>query len=356
MRIVVHEFVSGGGLAGREVPASLAREGSAMHAALIADLAALGRHRIVTTADSRFPFPRPSGVEVVTLSPSAKSRAEQLDTLLGSADAAWFVAPETGGCLAGLVARAERQGTAVLGSGSAAIRRASDKGTIPGRLIRRGIRYPRTHVLRPGADWNEWKSAARALGYPVVVKPRRGAGCSGVYLARDARALRRGVAMARRASGRGSLLLQRFVDGVPVSVSLLAAGPRALPLTVNGQSLSTSGSFHYHGGTTPLDHPAAGRATEAALRTCKAFGGLRGYVGVDMVLTASEAIVIEVNPRLTTAYLGVRTAVEGNVAALALDAWAGTLPDSVALRQRVSFTSSGGILSSVPIEDPGCVQ
>ena len=41
MRILVHEFVSGGGLAGRPVPASLAREGAAMLTALVADLAAI---------------------------------------------------------------------------------------------------------------------------------------------------------------------------------------------------------------------------------------------------------------------------------------------------------------------------
>ena len=55
MRILVHEFVSGGGFAGRDVPASLAREGAAMRTALVSDLAAIGRHQIVTTADPRFP-------------------------------------------------------------------------------------------------------------------------------------------------------------------------------------------------------------------------------------------------------------------------------------------------------------
>ena len=54
MRILVHEFASGGGLAGRDVPASLGREGSAMLTALVADLAAIGCHEIVTTADPRF--------------------------------------------------------------------------------------------------------------------------------------------------------------------------------------------------------------------------------------------------------------------------------------------------------------
>jgi hypothetical protein len=56
VRILVHEFFSGGGLAGRDVPASLGREGSAMLTALVADLAALDGHHIVTTMDPRFPL------------------------------------------------------------------------------------------------------------------------------------------------------------------------------------------------------------------------------------------------------------------------------------------------------------
>ena len=95
MRILVHEFVSGGGLAGRDVPASLGREASAMLTALVSDLAAIRCHEIVTTADARFPHAMPPGVEVVTLPTSRKVRESMLDGLMASADAVWLVAPET---------------------------------------------------------------------------------------------------------------------------------------------------------------------------------------------------------------------------------------------------------------------
>jgi len=190
--------------------------------------------------------------------------------------------------------------------------------------------------------------AARGVGYPVVVKPTRGAGCHGVCLARDARELRRAVDMAGRANGRGPLLLQRYVPGVAASVSLLADGGRAVALTVNAQWVRASRPFAYRGGTTPLDHPLAGRAVEAALRACRALPGLRGYVGVDVVLTDSEAVVIEVNPRLTTSYLGVRGALEGSVAALALAACTGVLPAPPPARRHVRYTAAGRIVSADP--------
>ena len=108
---------------------------------------------------------------------------------------------------------------------------------------------------------------------------------------------------------------------------------------------SSSRPFAYRGGTTPLDHPLAKRAGEEAVRACEAISGLRGYVGVDLVITKSEAVVIEVNPRLTTAYLGVRSALAENVAAMAIAACAGRLPEPSPARRSVRFSAGGRIAS-----------
>jgi predicted ATP-grasp superfamily ATP-dependent carboligase len=353
VRILVHEFFSGGGLAGRDVPASLGREGSAMLTALVADLAALDGHHIVTTMDPRFPLAAPPGVDVVEMT---SARPDFLDALLGSVDAAWLVAPETDRCLERLAARAERTGIALLGSGSAAIRRASNKAALPRLLARHGVPHPKTRVIDPSRqDWKaELKVAARELGYPLVIKPARGAGCEGVSLARDSRELREAVAVALQIGGARRLVLQRYVRGAAASVSLIADGRRAVALTTNAQWIEArrgsrrtdsagmaSRRFSYRGGTTPFDHPLAARAGDEAVRACEAIPGLRGYIGVDLVLTQSEAVVIEVNPRLTTAYLGVRSVLRENVAAMALAACGGTLPEPARSRRAVRFTTSG---------------
>jgi predicted ATP-grasp superfamily ATP-dependent carboligase len=347
MRILVFEFVSGGGLAGRDVPASLAREGAAMRTALVADLASIGGHEIVTTAEARFPLAAPRGVEVVTLSarPGPMRLASQLDGLIESVDAVWLVAPETDRCLERLTAKVERQGKILLGSGAAAIRGVSDKGRLARGLARRGVDHPETCVLPRGMDY---RVLARNIGYPIVVKPTRGAGCTGVCLARNPQELRYAVEAARGATVSGALLLQRYVPGAAASVSLLADGRRVVPLAVNAQCLRKSRPFSYGGGITPLEHPLAHRAVEVAMRACEAWPGLRGYVGVDLVLTESEAVVIEVNPRLTTAYLGLRSAIRENIAALALAACAGALPLRPQASRRVRFTATGRIVSNVP--------
>jgi len=66
---------------------------------------------------------------------------------------------------------------------------------------------------------------------------------------------------------------------------------------------------------------------------------LRGYVGVDVILTQDEALLIEINPRLTTSYIGLRQVIDLNLAQAIWGArFRGTLPSQVRLSGQVSFT------------------
>ena len=65
-------------------------------------------------------------------------------------------------------------------------------------------------------------------------------------------------------------------------------------------------------------------------RAARAVAALRdptGYLGIDLILGAaadgSEDVVIEVNPRLTTSYIGLRAATDANLAGLMLTIAAG---------------------------------
>jgi predicted ATP-grasp superfamily ATP-dependent carboligase len=72
------------------------------------------------------------------------------------------------------------------------------------------------------------------------------------------------------------------------------------------------------GGELPLSAGLAERASALAERALAAMPVTVGYVGVDLVLgrepDGSEDAVIEINPRLTTSYVGLRTAATTNLA------------------------------------------
>jgi hypothetical protein len=83
-------------------------------------------------------------------------------------------------------------------------------------------------------------------------------------------------------------------------------------------------SFNYLGGEGPLEGHLLPRAQGLALRAVEALGaGTGGYIGVDLILgdsaDGSKDMVIEVNPRLTTSYIGIRQLVTENLLQMILD-------------------------------------
>jgi predicted ATP-grasp superfamily ATP-dependent carboligase len=117
-------------------------------------------------------------------------------------------------------------------------------------------------------------------------------------------------------------VVQPCVPGFPASVAFLLGPWARLVLPPAAQLLSSDGHFHYRGGTVPLLPDPGARAEHLARRAVETVPGLRGYVGVDLVLgpavDGSADRVIEINPRPTTSYVGLRALAEGNLAEVLL--------------------------------------
>jgi predicted ATP-grasp superfamily ATP-dependent carboligase len=77
-----------------------------------------------------------------------------------------------------------------------------------------------------------------------------------------------------------------------------------------------------------------------------------GYVGIDLVLgpaaDGSEDVVIEVNPRLTTSYVGLRRLLRNNLAEVMLHVVAGRKPDLFLACQHVGFDNEGQVVCDPP--------
>ena len=97
-------------------------------------------------------------------------------------------------------------------------------------------------------------------------------------------------------------------------------------MTLNLQEISGRARLSYRGGRVPFDHPLRPLAFWRAEEVVRAIPGLKGYVGIDMVLTDCDAVVIEVNPRVTTSYVGIRKVLRQNSGAMMLCAALGNLP------------------------------
>jgi len=111
--------------------------------------------------------------------------------------------------------------------------------------------------------------------------------------------------------------VQEFIRGEAVSVSLLCTGAEALANSLNKQNVKLAtpeAASSYEGGAVPFDRPLKHEAFRMAEKVAGSLAGLRGYVGVDLVLAEDKPFVVDVNPRLTTSYVGLSRVAGFNVA------------------------------------------
>jgi hypothetical protein len=372
MTVFIYEYICGGGLAGRPLPHSLAREGWAMLASIVEDFARIQGCEVMTTLDERLadrPLPAHHIWRI-----GAKSRSGQLALVPNSlerhavaelaarSDWSLVIAPETGGVLFDRVRSVEQAGGRLLGPTSAAVAVATDKLECARVLERAGVPAVGGAIV----PLDGLPRRALNLRYPVVLKPRDGAGSQATFVIRDPRSVDSAAACARHEAPEREFVLQPYMQGVTASVSFLIGQKGLIALMPSEQFLSGDDRLRYCGGRLPLEPDLARRAIALGTRAVAAVPGLRGYVGVDMVLGAenlrsqipdfrSQDIVIEINPRLTTSYVGLRRLARANLAELQWRIVAAEECPPIEWRPgSIGFSADGRVAYSVP--DPGSIS
>jgi len=338
MKFFVYEFVTGGGLLhSRESESTLAHlrdEGLAMFRAIVADLSRREDAQLVGLWDGRLASPPAMPIRLQTVSTEIKHRTA-FDTLARSSDATLVIAPETGNQLHLAASRVLEVGGHLLGPDPAVIALASDKHALAKHLARHGVPVPSGVALR--CD----EPIPKQIAYPAVMKPLEGAGARQTYLVPDAET-------AARLRPPMPIRLESYHAGVSVSVAFLCGPGGNTALLPCMQIMETVGGLiHYRGGSLPLETSLSERASGLAQRAIDSLPSPRGYLGVDLILGpasgGTDDVVLEINPRLTTSYVGLRAAMGENLAGLMLDGIAGKLPSFSARLRAITFTADGKV-------------
>jgi predicted ATP-grasp superfamily ATP-dependent carboligase len=294
VRIAVYEHLTATAAPG-DWPESVVCEGRAMLSAICSDLASNGA-QVVTAVH---PLQEPLAVEGLTVLSSAGDALQIVRQLALASEKIVLIAPEFDEILFQLAQEVECVGGGLLGPGGEDVRHFSDKLATNRRLGDLAI---------PTFLWPELPAGSG----PVVIKPRCGAGSLYTYVGTRDR-LSEIVASIREWGYGGELVAQPFVEGKAVSVGLMCTpGTPAIVLPAAEQNITIEwrtpdiGEFSYEGGAAPAAAEVKGRVRRLVDQFLEIHDRLSGYLGVDMVIGEDEDSdrIVEVNPRLTTAYIG----------------------------------------------------
>lgn len=261
---------------------SLYREGRAMRDALQEDFARLPGFQ-VTVAEQR----------------------TDLESA-GCHDRVIVIAPETEGILLQDLETARSAGGKVMGCSREAVLLTADKLALARHWQEHGIPTPVTY------PWQE----KPPIGFPRVVKPRDGAGSMATYRVDRAEEWPRILAEYARSGIEG--IVQEWIDGQPASVACVIGPGGTVALPPAFQTITAENTLAYQGGQVPIPADLARRAERLARAALGVVPGLWGYVGVDLILgsdpSGTRDYALEINPRFTTSYVGLRRLCVGNLA------------------------------------------
>ena len=276
-----------------------------------ADVAQIPGFSVITTLEPEIPCVgnlELGNFEVVRVQNQA-DEAATFQQLCHEVDAVLVIAPETDGILAQRCRQVRGAPTVSWNCTPEAIELCGDKLRMADHLHAAGIPTIPTQLMDFACPPREWTA-------PVVLKPRDGAGSCLTFLIRNRLEWNQAAHSYQTANASENSLLQPFIAGkaLSVGINLSLDGKQRECLLVSEQFLSADERFQYLGGRIPaeISPTIAAEVCELALAVCQSIEGLAGYIGLDLILTDDGDIrVVELNPRLTTSYIGYRQLYNG---------------------------------------------
>ena len=313
MKLFVYEHITSGALAGQELPSSLAREGDEMLSSVVADCHSLSQLELIILRDSRLSnlssiFDNDTTHQCHKVSSPSAFQQLWLQNLK-SCDAVFIIAPETNNVLAELQQQAIVLDKTILGCQPSTIALSSNKLNCDQQLNHHNITTPESCLA---SNWLQQKFI-HSDGY--IVKPIDGAGCIDTLIFDSIPELEQYL-VQQTPNVLQHHIIQAYQQGTATSLSLLMSEDDILVLAINRQKISREyNKLIFNGcevnGINPLIFSTS-QALALGQQIQKAIPGLWGFIGVDLILTKRQAIVVDLNPRLTTSYVGLKQSIAIN--------------------------------------------
>ncbi|MBQ2652036.1 MAG: ATP-grasp domain-containing protein [Methanobrevibacter sp.] len=196
--------------------------------------------------------------------------------------------------------------------------------------------------------YEKWQAEDPLTKLKIIIKPLMGVDCEDIVVIEDIDELT--LDLDRIFTPGSRVIVQEFIEGTDVSVSLISDGKTAIPISLNEQFVELKDDKGtYVGGKLPFENKYKDEAFEIAKKAVEAIDGLKGFVGVDLIINADEkdlysVYLLEINSRFTTPYVGLKEIANFNIGKSIVDLIDGELKIEdidISLDGEVEFKKSG---------------
>lgn len=164
----------------------------------------------------------------------------------------------------------------------------------------------------------KWQAEDPLTPLKLIIKPLMGVDCEDIVIIEDIKDLSYDLENIFKPGSR--VLVQEYIEGIDISVSLLSDGKKAVPISLNKQFVELKDDKGtYLGGKIPFESKYKDEAFEIATCAVESIDGLKGFLGVDLLINSDEKDVysvylLEINSRFTTPYVGLKQIAGFNIA------------------------------------------
>ena len=325
-KIFIFEFVSGGGFNQVIIPSSLFCEGFGMLRSIIADFKLLN-FEISILIDHKISFLskylRADYIEQVS---SQDNYIKKFKKCVKEAEFCFIIAPEFSNILYDLTKIVKDGDKKLLSIDLKGIELGTSKIKTYEFFKANNINTPKTYLI-PVKDgkldedfimqkFNELKS-------PIVIKPDDGVGAENIYYLENKTQLS-DLLYKNKVGAERIYILQEFIEGDDLSVSLIGISNQENPiiLAVNSQDINiknTKLESEYFGGYTPVENNDQISKRIAEVLKKSDLSNFNSYFGIDFIRKKDGTLyIIEINPRLTTSYIGLKNVLNYNLVEIIL--------------------------------------
>jgi len=326
-KIFIFEFVSGGGYNQVDIPSSLFCEGYAMLRTTIEDFKKLG-FQIITLLDKRIShLARYLKTDMVKFVNLRDDFLEIYTKCVKESTFCFIIAPEFSKHLYNLTQIAKDLKKKILSIDLNGVWLGTSKLETYKYFIANKVNTPKSYKipLKGGQmDVDFILQKFDQLSNSIIMKPEDGAGSELIYHFTTKDQI---LQLFERAKAKldinRSYIVQEFIDGDDLSISIINRANSEknnvmdqIILSINAQNVQNIDSNKdslYLGGFTPVENYKALRNKFEKILKSMDLTSFQGYFGIDFIKKADNSIYfIEINPRLTTSYIGIRNVLDFN--------------------------------------------